>query len=135
MKITRDVVTDLWPLYLSGEASPDTRALVDAFLVGDPDFARMLTENGSRSLLSCPTPALTPDHETRMFANVRKQLRGLPWLRQLAILFSALAFGRIVSDTSWDVSPRNFIIHVVIAAIFWIAYCVSLWRLRRKVIS
>jgi len=62
-------------------------------------------------------------------------LRGLPWLRQFAILFSALAFGRIVSDTSWDVSPRNFIIHVVIAAIFWIAYCVSLWRLRRKVMS
>jgi hypothetical protein len=65
MKITRDVVTDLWPLYLSGEASPDTKALVDAFLAGDPEFARLLKENGSRSLLSCPLPALPPDHEAR----------------------------------------------------------------------
>ena len=29
-KPTRDVVVDLWPLYVSGEASPDTRALVEA---------------------------------------------------------------------------------------------------------
>ena len=32
MKITRDVVTDLWPLYVAGEASPDTQALVMRFL-------------------------------------------------------------------------------------------------------
>jgi anti-sigma factor RsiW len=134
MKITRDVVTDLWPLYVAGEASPDTRALVDAFLAEDPEFARLMKENGSRSLLSSAPPALPPDHETRTFASTRKMLRGLPWLRQLAILFSALAFARIISDTSWDVSPRKFIIQAAIAAAFWIAYCVSLYRLRRKVL-
>jgi hypothetical protein len=135
MKITRDVVTDLWPLYLSGEASADTRALVEAFLAEDAEFARRLKENGSRSLLSCPLPALPLDHEARTFTNVRRRLRGHPWLLQFAILWSCFAFGRIISDTSWDVSPRNFIITATIAAIFWIAYFVSLWRLRRKVIS
>jgi len=132
MKITRDVVTDLWPLYLSGDASLDTRALVEAFLAEDPEFARRLREEGSGDLASCPP--LPPDHETKMFADVRGRLRGLPWLRQLAVLFSALAFGRILSDTSWDVSPRNFIIQASIAGILWIAYCGSLWWRRRKVL-
>ena len=42
MNVTRDVITDLWPVYASGEASPDTRALVEAFLQGDPEFARLI---------------------------------------------------------------------------------------------
>ena len=132
MKITRDVVTDLWPLYLSGEASPDTRALVDAFLVGDPEFARLMKDDGGGSLLSCGAPALPPDHEARTFVTLRKKLRGHPWLLQLAMLFSCFAFGRIIMDTSWDVSPRNFMIQAAIAAILWIAYFVSLYRLRRR---
>jgi hypothetical protein len=52
----------------------------------------------------------------------------------MAILFTALSFGRIVADTSFDVSPRNFLIHVAIAAGFWIAYLVSLRRLRGRVL-
>jgi len=51
----------------------------------------------------------------------------------LAILFSAFAFGRIVSDTSWDVSPRNFIITAAIATCFWIAFFVTLWRMRARI--
>ena len=38
MKVTRDVVTDLLPLYLSGDASDDTRRLVDDFMTTDPEF-------------------------------------------------------------------------------------------------
>jgi len=49
------------------------------------------------------------------------------------VLFSALAFGRIVSDTSWDVSPRNFIITAGIAACFWVAFFVTLWRMRARI--
>ena len=41
MKITRDVVYDLLPGYFAGEVSADTRALIDEFLVPDPEFARM----------------------------------------------------------------------------------------------
>lgn len=42
MTVTRDVVSDLWPLYASGEASADTRTLVEGFLAGDPAFAAAL---------------------------------------------------------------------------------------------
>ena len=30
--VTRDVIADLWPLYVSGEASADTRGLIEAFI-------------------------------------------------------------------------------------------------------
>ena len=39
MKVTRDVIRDLLPLYQAGEASRDTRDLIEAFLSGDPALA------------------------------------------------------------------------------------------------
>jgi anti-sigma factor RsiW len=130
MSITRPVILDLWPAYVSGEASTETRALVDEFLRGDPEFARHLREN---PLAEVSPPPLPPDIGMHAFARARRRLRGFPWLLQLAILFSASAFGRIVSDTSWDVSPRNFIITAAIAACFWIAFFVTLWRMRARI--
>src|SRR5215471_812178 len=127
MSITRPVILDLWPAYISGEASPETRALVDEFLRSDPEFARQLRENPLGGIESPPVP---PDVETNAFVRTRRKLRGFPWLLEFAILFSALAFGRIVSDTSWDVSPRNFILTAGIAACFWVAFFVTLWRMR-----
>jgi hypothetical protein len=41
MNVTRDVVTDLLPLYFSGEAREDTRRLVEDFFREDPDFERV----------------------------------------------------------------------------------------------
>ena len=37
----RNVIVDLLPLYLSGEASPETQALVDDYLESDPELAEM----------------------------------------------------------------------------------------------
>jgi anti-sigma factor RsiW len=130
MSITRPVILDLWPAYVSGEASAETRALVDEFLRGDPEFARQLRENPFGKISPPPLP---PDVETNAFTRARRRLRGFPWLLQLAIFFSASAFARIVSDTSWDVSPRNFIITAAIAVCFWIAFFVTLWRMRARI--
>ena len=47
------------------------------------------------------------------------------------MIMSGLAFGRIISDTSFDVSPRRFIITAAIALSFWIAFFVKLIRGRR----
>ena len=128
MTITRAVVLDLWPLYEAGEASADTRSLVEAFLRDDPEFAQELARSAS---IPKAQPVLPPDAETEAFVRVRRRLRGYPILLNLAILFSCFAFGRIVSDTSWDVSPRNFIITSAIAGVLWIAYFVSLWWVQR----
>ena len=130
MSITRPVVLDLWPVYVSGEASAETRALVEEYLRGDPEFARQLRENPLNAVAQPPLP---PDLEASAFARARRRLRGFPWLLHFAIMFSAFAFGRIVSDTSWDVSPRNFIVMASIAACFWIAFFVTLWRMRARI--
>jgi len=130
MNITRPVIVDLWPLYDSGEASAETRALVEEFLKSDPDFAHQLQRDPLRAVEAPPPP---PDIGTRAFARARQQLRGYPWLLQMALIFSSLAFARIVSDTSWDVSPRNFIVMASIAGVFWIAFLVTLWRMRARI--
>ena len=41
MKVTREVVYDLLPAYFAGDASDDTRALIEAYFATDPEFARM----------------------------------------------------------------------------------------------
>ena len=38
MNVTREVVTDLLPIYFSGEASGDTKVLVEDYFRQDPDF-------------------------------------------------------------------------------------------------
>jgi len=135
MNVTRQVISDLWPLYAAGEASAATRALVDDFLAADPSFAAALRES-SGVVLGPVGLDLPPDHELKALARTRRALAGWGhlWLLQLALLFSCFAFGRIVSDTSWDVSPRNFIITACIAAGFWIAFCVQLIRARARIL-
>jgi hypothetical protein len=41
MNVTREVVTDLLPIYFSDEASADTKALVEDYFRQDPDFERI----------------------------------------------------------------------------------------------
>lgn len=128
--ITRDVISDLYVLYSSGEVTADSRRMVEEFLSQDPELAASLKESAG----TIPTlPAsLPPAHELKTLDRVKRRLAGPIWLLQLAMIMSCLAFGRIVSDTSFDVSPRNFIVTAAIAACFWIAFFVKLIRGRRN---
>jgi hypothetical protein len=128
MNISPDVIIDLWPLYVSGDASADTRALVDEFLAKNPELANRLREDDPSKLLTPGPLSLKPDHELKAFGQTRKALYTRQWPLFFAILFSCFAFGRIISDTSWDVSPRNFAITAVIAGVFWIWFIVRLAR-------
>jgi anti-sigma factor RsiW len=60
MKITRDIVLDLLPLYLAGEASADTRALVEEYVQTDPEL-RACARGPEPVLPNCPWhPNQTP---------------------------------------------------------------------------
>ena len=67
-------------------------------------------------------PRLPPDREAQALRRTKRLLHGWDWLLFMAMIFSGFAFGRIVSDTSWDVSPVNFIITATIAGAFWVAF-------------
>jgi hypothetical protein len=66
----------------------------------------------------------------KTFTETRKALYKLDWPFFFALLFTCFAFGRIVSDTTWDVSPRNFVITAAIAGIFWVVFLVRIVRRR-----
>ncbi len=131
--VTRDVIADLWPLYVSGDASSDTRSLVEAFLAGDPVLAEKLRKNGGE-IPAASAPSLSPDHELKTLAEVKRRLDWPRLLFFLSMIFSMTAFGRLISDTSFDVSPRKFIAAAGVAALFWIAFFVKLVKGRREVL-
>ena len=134
MNVTRQVIHDLWPAYAAGEASADTRALVEAFLRQDPAFARALQEQSAEPMPEQEIPRLPLDLEAKALRRTQRLLLGFDWTLFFAMMFSCFAFGRIVADTSWDVSPVNFIVTASIAAAFWVAFFVRLVLVRRRVL-
>lgn len=50
MEITRNVIIDLLPLYISDEASDDTNVLVGEYLESDPELAEMTRETSDLKL-------------------------------------------------------------------------------------
>jgi hypothetical protein len=135
MNVTRDVINDLWPVYAAGEASADTRALIEEFLDRDPEFAQLVRGAADKALLEHDVPKLPLDHEAQALRKTKRLLQGWDWTLFLAMLFSGFAFGRIISDTSWDVSPVNFIVMASIAGCFWIAFFARLVLVRKRVYS
>ncbi len=74
LDVTRDVVRDLWPLCKSGDASPDSRTLVDAFLASDTTLAERLRRDRSPSPI-IPDIRLSPDAERRLLDDARRRAR------------------------------------------------------------
>jgi len=139
MKITRDVITDLLPAYFAGEASPDTRALIDDFLRGDPDFARTVeaqkSELVSRGDLPGAGTDLSPDHEVRTLGLTRAMIKRRSRLLGLALMFTAfpLSFafenGRLTFMLVRD-APTLAAACWLTAVIFWVLYLRMGRRLR-----
>jgi ferric-dicitrate binding protein FerR (iron transport regulator) len=73
-EVTRSVVSDLWPLCQSGDASADTRALVDAYLREDAPFAEKLRASEHLQGL-LPQIRLSPDAERRLLEDAAKRAR------------------------------------------------------------
>ena len=95
MTVTREVVRDLWPVYAAGEASDDTRRLVDEFLAGDPELARTLRADAEPVMeterIVAETMDLPPNHEARTLDRVKARLRRRSPFRIVALGFTGLA--------------------------------------------
>jgi anti-sigma factor RsiW len=81
------VVLDLWPIYEAGEASPDTRALVEAYLEQDPEFARLVRAERKDIVTSAASVALPPEAEKAALAATQKLLK-----RRMQYLVVGLVF-------------------------------------------
>jgi hypothetical protein len=130
MKVTRDVVSDLWPLYVAGEASADTRQLIDVFLETDREFGERLKATGS---LPTPDVPRTPDAEIAALKRTRDLLYGRSWLRGLrlcALVLTIFAITRAITEINWSTTPLLFLTEGIIATALWTAYAVLLRRYR-----
>jgi len=72
--VTRDVVSDLWPLCRANEASQDSRRLVDVFLADDGAFAEQLRRSAELTR-AMPALKLSPNAEREMLDQARERAR------------------------------------------------------------
>ena len=130
MKVTRDVVKDLLTVYSAGEATSDTRALVEEWLRSDPELARQAQQAESVTLPD--VPPLPPTVEKQALDRTRRHLRWRTVLLGVAAYVSTLPFsitfgsrgyeGLLIKD--W---PQRLVV-VSIAAALWAIY----WRVSRR---
>lgn len=134
MKVTRDVVTDLLPLYYSGDASDDTRRLVDDFMRTDPEFTRIANGMSDAYLKHDELPPIRPDLELTTIMKTKK----LVWLRDALLWISAFVTMTPFSvwSTSWGSGflIRDFPLLAMglglLAVISWCSYFALQRRLR-----
>lgn len=87
--ITRDIISDLWPLYRSGEASPAVQRMIEDFLKQDAEF-RAVLETSERIEKAMPEIELSRDAELQMIQVARDRTRVAVWLIGAAIAAAVL---------------------------------------------
>lgn len=132
MNITRKVITDLLPIYFSGEASDDTRTLVDDFFRRDPQFAAMAKEEWSPA--AGPEQALNQDAQMETLSRTKQLLRQRSMFLGAAIFLTVLPFSvaSLQSGTYilWRDMPQTAAVAVLFGVAFWCAYGWTWYRAR-----
>ena len=89
MNVTREIVKDLLPLYVAGEASEESRAAVEEWLRTDSELARLASE--LRDDAAPPLATGGPQASGQVALAVTKALlRRRSWLLALALLFTGM---------------------------------------------
>ena len=136
MNVTAEVVTDLLPVYFSGEASSDTKALVEDYFKENPDFERIARSAGTplETLRVARPIAAGSAEEKRDLESVRGGLQRRKWLFGLSLFLtlSPVSFffthghldSLMVRDALWEAA-----FDWSLAAVFWFLYFARLrWR-------
>jgi hypothetical protein len=133
MNISKQIITDLIPLYAANECSADTRALVEEYLRGNPKEAAEL-----QRIISTPIPRGAPAvkdlGEAQAFREARRRLRLRSWLMGLALFFSLTPFSCVSTDNfSWWMlrdAPGAAAAYGMLGVVLWIIYGVQRSRAR-----
>jgi anti-sigma factor RsiW len=140
MNITKDVINDLLPVYLSGDASADTRALVDDFLQSDPVLAADVRAHADKSATllqtlgeASPAPA---DHEVATFEKIRSYTRYSNQFFAFGLAFALvpLAFGFSDGRVTWFMlrdNPKQAALFLVASAYCWVSRAILKRRAQR----
>jgi hypothetical protein len=138
MTVSREVILDLLPVYLAGEASAATRALVDDYLLQDAALAEQVRRQGVEAFPGV-APALSPELELQSLRRTRGLLFRLRWLCALATTFTALSLTSRFTLRDQRVTefhlmiteyPAVFGTCMVLAIVCWAGYFTLRRRLR-----
>src|SRR5262245_12654004 len=99
MNVTKDVIKDLVVVYLAGEASADTRRLVEEYIATDPEMADRVK---AAQAFTVPAAAPPPDLERRSLDRTRRLLsrKNLLLGFSLFLSFSPLSFAYSFDEKS-----------------------------------
>lgn len=92
MRITEDVMNDLLTLELSGEASADTKSLIEGYARENPAFAARLEAAARLPALDAPAGGPSFDRELQVLADTRRFIFLRTLLVAAALMFSVLPF-------------------------------------------
>src|SRR3954454_5756004 len=140
MKVSREVILDLLPLYIADEASPETRALVEEYLKLDLELRSRVDIDRTNSLTTARVSetALPPEVELRSLRRTRSLLR---WQRHMygwALALSIVSVGGVgfvqhghpVFHFFFRDYPQVFLPCALLAVSCWVNYFTFRWRLR-----
>jgi hypothetical protein len=139
MNVTREVILDLLPVYLAGEASPATRELVEEYMKQDPDLAKRIRQQWSENFAKVAPSALPPDLELRTLRRTRKLIGWQKWLFGFGIFFTAISLSNEFSFTGWHLNEIHFLLRdypvefgtcLALGLACWIVYFTIRRRLR-----
>lgn len=102
MKIHREVILDLLPLYASGEASAATRSLVEEHLSRDPELATELKRIQAEDPFTLPALQVPAELAMRSLRRTKALLARQRWLSSFGWLFTVLAL-----TSQMNVGPRG----------------------------
>ena len=127
MKVTRDVIRDLLPLHLAGEASADTRSLVEEFLKDDPEFARSVADEPGRLTAAEIPPVLTQEAEMKTIVATKRMVRLHSVVFAFALLFSVIPFAIGSTDSRgarwmWADAPAGAALSALIGLVGWAVF-------------
>jgi len=140
MNVTREVVTDLLPIYFAGEASGDTKVLVEDYFRHDPDFERIARSAAMplETLRAARPIAPSAEREKRDLESVMWGLRRRTWLFgvSLFLTLAPLSFdfthglSRMVRDVPWHAA-----FDWSLAAVLWFVYFARVRWLTKRLVS
>ena len=133
MQVNRDVILDLLPLVLAGEARPSTRSLVEEWLERDPELAA-LARRADDGPLAPPAPPPAAALELRALGRTRRLLGLRSGLLGAAIFASLLPFsvrgGEDGVTFLWTSYPTLAAAAAALGFGLWLAWGTLRWRLR-----
>jgi hypothetical protein len=136
MNVTREVILDLLPVYVSGEASPATRSLVEEYMKQDPELAQRVRSQWEENFAKLAPP---PELEMRSLRRTHHLLALQKWLFGIGIGFFATSLSFRFSSVGGHIQgphflffddPLAFVGCIAPGLACWIGYFIIRRRLR-----